>query len=1172
MSRFHREHTDDVRQNTYRGRGSSRGGRWRGSGRDDRRDDRPRGRGSGNYRGDNRNSKPGVRVFTETGLVRQSAHPPSRGDTSSMSPMIREIVSELSRMSVMFPYKRLFSTRETVIKSFVSLMAFSRDFDRGFDYRGYLIETDLRPTVPMRFVKDLSPTKNIVSSFTHFTKTYEDYTTRDWMVDYFIEDSRMLAYRPHQGKSTSPHDEWYTYGSYVEKAVDHALKNLPVKDFVTFVSNVSNRDSETLFQLREGLYMQRDVQECPNESPSFLKCLFEHLGIKENEGTVFDGAAGWGDKLLGCLAIGCKRYLGVDPNLNSTAGFREMVELFGKVRHPDLTLQQLHLRYGILPLAMPDCKLPAEEGTFDISFLSPPSFDSEVYSTDSGQSVNIFSDKALWREKFLYPTLARCFRMLKEGGYLIVQSILIGEIEPYVTNYMNLDGTNDVGPYVPVFLGPIAVTDAQTNPLKRNRFKPMWIWQKVRVESEVTKVSIDGVKLSKTHRFNAPRLDMLDLQYYYRKCQYPGPFDWDAKCAVGHRLGIAKVMEELMSITPYVAHIMCTSTIHREYISILRAFVWSASGTQVSFPYRYQDVIDHASSAQQWLDDEESDSVHIYVEGPSGMDVPGEYEYAQFPIIASVRVRIKETASEVSALKWLLKDKDALRNLKGPVASIEKLVVHPFFQRTVVDGEVLGGGLGKFLDIYCINYARVTGCRYVFCDVPPYRVAGLKEMGFSNELFTTKSSYQSKTPEIEWTGMLLDLYRLPKGKDNLYIRTSAFSTYVTTLSNRVARTISPRRPYTYLISGNSGLMKGALRFVLEKNYLEFREVTKDYKYPIDFVSLEWNYGYGKIDKEVQAIKCRVRNILDDRKDVICDKRRLYESFVSLGAEERMCDTALVEDVHEVTKPLIVRPVGGLACGGRDIHVVTTLQELRDVEHELRKNKRYTSIIASEYIEKPLLFVSRKMHVRMYCLVRSPSEKVDYGCFMFDIGKILTAELYYPYNVGDWDNKKIHDTHAGSTKCNLWFPHDMNKELPRSTNDELVDQMRDICTYIGKAMRGNTFPYPESDNAYEVFGCDFMITTPDFKVKLLEVNTKTEFTTICEPYEAEDTENVNYPMVKDGDSYRTQYERREENTNLVGTTKTEHKIHEQTKQYPLTFGYFSWAMYRWISHNGIIPYL
>lgn len=482
------------------------------------------------------------------------------------------LAQHMKSIGFTFPYKRLYTLKEGVIKSFQKLISFEENFKKN-KYVGYeenLTEekdffiTDISNTVTsssIKFLDILGTYKNyddITSENTyggdhdcdehymwHETKD-TDYFTMDWIVDYFIEDSRIKAFRPYKGRKVSPYNEWNKYNDYVENALvycqniysdfkppDHLQSHDPNESTTQKMlrEELLSFHPRALQLLREGLYIQKDVQECSNESPSFLKLLFSFL-LKDiacdgnvKNGRIFDACAGWGDRLVASMALQVEEYLGIDPNTNSIHGFREMVETFGEHLNgmPDTPPHHIpesskyHEKYRILPLAMPlrvDI-MKNIEGMYDIGFLSPPSFDSERYSDDNNQSTNTFSLRGQWIEKFLIPTIKQTFAAIKEGGFLVVQSILFHLIEPIITELIvkdaydtfleeldEYDGAkgdsakgdsakgdgakgecNQMKKYpkilVPLLLGPISITHPSSRSQGNKRYKPMWVWKKV---------------------------------------------------------------------------------------------------------------------------------------------------------------------------------------------------------------------------------------------------------------------------------------------------------------------------------------------------------------------------------------------------------------------------------------------------------------------------------------------------------------------------------------------------------------------------------------------------------------------------------------------------------------------------------------------------------------------
>ena len=1058
-----------------------------------------------------------------------------------------------------FPYKNLYISREDAMNSFEKLKNFSREFIVSpKSYKDRLtVEKDLNSSVDISF--DIRGNFwGDTPQYIHFAKSGVDYETIDWLVDWFIEPSRMQSFRLHQGKKSSPHSEWYGYTDYVGKSVIWALRKLDIPITKTSIDIFADKclkyDKISLHTLREGLYSQKNVPECANESPCFLKMLFKMLVPDVSHCKIFDAAAGWGDKLLAAMSLGCERYVGIDPNLNSQVGFHEMVTMFGVNTTTPSSPVDFH-RYSVLPLAMPDCGIPAEPGTFDIGFISPPSYNSEVYSNDAGQSINMFSDKTLWLNKFLIPTINKTIEMIKPNGFLIIQSILIGEFFEYISGCLNVSNKQSTknafgNDYTMLFVGPIAVTDSSSF-----RYKPMWIWKKISFNVRISR-SVKVESYSTLFYLKNPRNVMIpDIP---EKLLFQEALTLFNENESGLRL-LSNGFMSWWEIPPE----------YKIQLLKLRMNVWKNT-TFVKEPYD--------RDYRVWEEPEDNMAIHLVV-----MD--------KNMVIAATRISLKSSIGGLSSAMWLLKQPQTqhvprtsggtsgyterghntqyssnLNRFNGWVVSIERLVVSNKYSKTVSNGIVYGGGISKCLDVLCVLYSKMLGCTYAFCDVPPYRVNSLKEMGFDNNLFATKKSWRSKTPNVEWTGMIANIDEFSLGKTNSYLRYSGYSFFI---RNRMGDYSSigcstnhpPTR--TFIISGDSGLMKNALRNILQKRgYLEM--VIDKSNSPVQssvvptFISLEWNYGSSKVDPRVSNMKCHIKNVLSDS-SAISDKKLLYLNLMKYAsingiAIDFMCNTFPLEEFEFSGdgKVYIVKPVGTGACCGNDINVVSEPYELEKAKRAVGK---YSSAIVSEYVLHPdvmpigttELTIGHKYHIRMYYLVRSGySDVVKPGAFLFPIGKVLTAGSVYKPT--DFPNKNIHDTHADTTPYNMWYPY----VFAGHDDFSFYHKFSEIMTTVSKMFQPHIASYPECDRAYEVFGCDFMVDSNNNAV-LLEINSKTGFTTICEPYEKDEPyvelTQLNLSILKYG--YK----------NLLDT-KEIIQI-PNYKQGILTFGKFSELMYVWI---------
>ena len=303
---------------------------------------------------------------------------------------------------------------------------------------------------------------------------------------------------------------------------------------------------------------------------------------------------------------------------------------------------------------------------------------------------------------------------------------------------------------------------------------------------------------------------------------------------------------------------------------------------------------------------------------------------------------------------------------------------------------------------------------------------------------------------------------------------------------------------TYIISGASGLNHAPLRKILnDAGMKEINIIDKHNKIITytDFVFIEQGYTNTAIgwmyDKRTYNIKCNLKSLLNDYKTVITNKSNLYKNmlttnnYITNNYMAETWDTNLTEKNNTAKYPLIIRPVGMGASSGIGVSVVENISQLNDAVTNLKKDG-FKEIIASKYINNILLTDDgKKFHLRMYLFICIGKD--DY--FSYDIweeGKILTAGL--PYKNEDFGNRLIHDTHAGTTPKNTYYPQDLPA---KGDKNELNLHMRLIVDNVAKIMKNKNNILPEANYCYQVFGCDFLPTV-DNKVILMEINNKVGF--------------------------------------------------------------------------------
>lgn len=359
-----------------------------------------------------------------------------------------EIVKIFSSHQITYPYRAFYRDSNEVINSMVNLI----NYVPAWSTTEYTTiekpdsEVDLRFKIP-----------GIDPLFIWMQDIEQDFFNMDWVADWYVEPARLKCIR---GSFKSPSQAWDEYGSYLETALE----------FLKAQRQSLNREN-----LREALYRNKDIKECGLAKPSFFKGVFRYLGStlgKENP-VVIDVCSGWGDRMLGAMSAECSAYCGIDANKSISEPLTNMCELMLRVLgYPEDRLQY----YRCKPLSIPVVEYEIEdipessvnrlpgwvvEGVADIVVMSPPYYDAEKYSDDTGQSTTRFPEIKDWYWNFLFAGIEQAWNWVREdGGYFVLQSINVQNIWPYI---MNIEGI--------YFCGCISVKVA-------SRYKPLWIWKK----------------------------------------------------------------------------------------------------------------------------------------------------------------------------------------------------------------------------------------------------------------------------------------------------------------------------------------------------------------------------------------------------------------------------------------------------------------------------------------------------------------------------------------------------------------------------------------------------------------------------------------------------------------------------------------------------------------------
>lgn len=171
-----------------------------------------------------------------------------------------------------------------------------------------------------------------------------------------------------------------------------------------------DRFSVNATNLRSMLRTFSKTTRVSNFRPTLAKAVIERFSSPRDQ--VLDFSAGYGGRLLGCIAAG-RHYLGIDPSFDQIQGG---IALVNALRRLGVHVPGVHL-----------CQGPAEDAlagfapaSINLVFSSPPYFDRERYSHEPSQSYIRFPTYLQWRERFLTAVLAESARILKRGGRLVL--------------------------------------------------------------------------------------------------------------------------------------------------------------------------------------------------------------------------------------------------------------------------------------------------------------------------------------------------------------------------------------------------------------------------------------------------------------------------------------------------------------------------------------------------------------------------------------------------------------------------------------------------------------------------------------------------------------------------------------------------------------------------------
>lgn len=168
--------------------------------------------------------------------------------------------------------------------------------------------------------------------------------------------------------------------------------------------------------MRKALSWTHGTHRVSNFRPTIAKYIYDTYS---NDGNVLDFSSGYGGRLIGAMVSNkVKSYTGTDPCLKTFNSLNELADFMSP--HCD--------NKEIIIYDKPFEDLELKENHYDLSFSSPPYFNTEEYDYEDTQSFVRYPQQELWRDNFLKVVIENNYKALKDNGYFIIN---VADVKTY---------------------------------------------------------------------------------------------------------------------------------------------------------------------------------------------------------------------------------------------------------------------------------------------------------------------------------------------------------------------------------------------------------------------------------------------------------------------------------------------------------------------------------------------------------------------------------------------------------------------------------------------------------------------------------------------------------------------------------------------------------------------
>lgn len=167
------------------------------------------------------------------------------------------------------------------------------------------------------------------------------------------------------------------------------------KNFISFITNEASMVSKVAIF-----------------SPNLARKIYEKYCPRFGA-NIHDSSCGWGNRCQGAMTSKyCYNYYGTDPNSGLHEKYKEQADFIRKTFGTDNITD--------FRCCGSEEFIPEWEGKMDLSFTSPPYFNTEKYSDELTQSAAKCANYYAWRDDFMRPTIKNVYRYLKPGSYYLL--------------------------------------------------------------------------------------------------------------------------------------------------------------------------------------------------------------------------------------------------------------------------------------------------------------------------------------------------------------------------------------------------------------------------------------------------------------------------------------------------------------------------------------------------------------------------------------------------------------------------------------------------------------------------------------------------------------------------------------------------------------------------------